>query len=116
MTGGELYYIKESSLEGLKYIYKIELLDTHPVYEGHFPGMPVLPGVCTLQIIKGCLEGSLERKIRIGTIKECKFLAPILPEYGKELIIEAELNADRLTCKVSEAGKLMLKFKGSITE
>ena len=31
--------------------FRVRLDAAHPVYAGHFPGNPVLPGVCTLQIV-----------------------------------------------------------------
>lgn len=30
---------------------EIELNPGHALYQGHFPGQPVVPGVCTLQMI-----------------------------------------------------------------
>ena len=37
--------------------FRVRLDAAHPVYAGHFPGNPVLPGVCTLQ--KMCIRDSL---------------------------------------------------------
>ena len=34
-----------------KYRFSLELNPEHPVYEGHFPGNPVVPGVCQVQMI-----------------------------------------------------------------
>ncbi|MFQ7386709.1 MAG: hypothetical protein ACLRM8_02525 [Alistipes sp.] len=33
------------------YAFRVRLDASHPVYRGHFPGHPVLPGVCTLQLV-----------------------------------------------------------------
>ena len=35
---------------------EIELNPGHALYQGHFPGQPVVPGVCTLQMIKESAE------------------------------------------------------------
>ena len=34
------------------YAFRVRLDASHPVYRGHFPGHPVLPGVCTLQLVR----------------------------------------------------------------
>ena len=33
----------------------------HPIFKGHFPEKPVLPGVCLMQIIKDILEDKIEQ-------------------------------------------------------
>ena len=47
--------------------------------QGHFPGNPVLPGVCILQIFKELVETDLafEQPIMYDEIKHCKFHLPI---------------------------------------
>jgi 3-hydroxyacyl-[acyl-carrier-protein] dehydratase len=35
----------------------------HAIFAGHFPGQPVVPGVCMLQIIKEGLEQALDKKL-----------------------------------------------------
>ena len=39
-----------------KYICRITLNPAHPIFAGHFPGNPITPGVCMLQIIKELTE------------------------------------------------------------
>ena len=48
----------ENSVKGL-----IELNAAHIIYKGHFPEMPVVPGVLQIQIIKELLEDHLNKKI-----------------------------------------------------
>ena len=45
----KIIHIKER--EDGKQAIEIELNPGHVLYQGHFPGQPVVPGVCTLQII-----------------------------------------------------------------
>lgn len=56
------------------YAFRVRLDASHPVYRGHFPGHPVLPGVCTLQIVRECLNRGTGRRFRYAAIRECKFL------------------------------------------
>lgn len=116
MPDKELYQLIESTSGDNKYTYQVELNAKHPIYKGHFPAMPILPGVCTLQIIKGCLSKSTGHTIRIQSIKECKFLAPINPLVNTELVIEAELREENLSCTVRSKETIMLKLRGCITQ
>ena len=41
---------------GEKYVVNIEMNPAHEIYNGHFPGMPVVPGVCLTQMVKETVE------------------------------------------------------------
>ena len=34
------------------YAFRVRLDASHQVFRGHFPGHPMLPGVCTLQLVR----------------------------------------------------------------
>lgn len=52
----------------------------HAVYQGHFPGQPVMPGVIQLQMVKELLEDHLEKKLTINKMSQAKFLGLIVPD------------------------------------
>jgi len=52
----------------------------HPVYQGHFPGQPVVPGVIQLQMVKELLEKHLKKKLTISNMSQAKFLSLIVPD------------------------------------
>ena len=43
----------------------VKLNAHHPIFKGHFPGQPVLPGVCMLEMIQEIMEEQLRQKLRI---------------------------------------------------
>ncbi len=48
---------------------RIKLYKEHEIFKGHFPGNPVMPGVCMIQIIKELTEiliglGKLSQALR----------------------------------------------------
>jgi 3-hydroxyacyl-[acyl-carrier-protein] dehydratase len=59
---------------------------THPVFAGHFPGRPVLPGALLLDHVILALEGL--RGCAAGTwqVANAKFLSPAGP--GEALVVE----------------------------
>lgn len=52
----------------------------HAIFDGHFPGAPVVPGVCMLQIVREILEEATQKKYMITNADNIKFLAVINPD------------------------------------
>ena len=68
---------------------ELELNASHKIYEGHFPGQPVTPGVCMMQMVKEIIETVLQRETRLVRASEMKFLLMIIP--GENNIINAQI-------------------------
>lgn len=65
----------------------------HRIFEGHFPGQPVVPGVCMMQMVKELLEQVLEKEVMLTSAAEMKFLAVIDPTRNN--IISAHIKYAR---------------------
>ena len=69
----------------------VRLLPESPVYQGHFPGYPITPGVCLVEIALELIAamadqvGHEEREVRLVGAKNIKFTSPIIPTEGTEL-------------------------------
>ena len=50
-----------------------------PVFAGHFPGRPLLPGVFQIEMARVVLERALGVGLRMAGVERAKFLRPILP-------------------------------------
>lgn len=57
----------------------------HRIFDGHFPGQPVVPGVCMMQMVKELLEQVLEKETMLSTAAEMKFLAVIDPTKNNSI-------------------------------
>lgn len=55
----------------------------HPCLPGHFPGHPLVPGVLVLEHVARALREW--RGLRLASVREVKFLAPLYPEESAEL-------------------------------
>ena len=88
----------------------------HPLYQGHFPGFPVTPGVCQLLFIREILEKVLQLKLMLASAKQIKFTA--VHDPASEPSIEALINykhADNqlmVTASLKKNEKVFIKFKG----
>ncbi len=71
----QILHSDETSLEA-----QIELNVSHALYEGHFPGNPVVPGVCQVHMVKQILAHYFGHVVSMGEAKDLKFLAMIQPQ------------------------------------
>ena len=98
-----LYCIRSKAVTDAFVRYDIHLDASHLIYQAHFPGDPITPGVCIIQIAKELLEDHLGRHLEIQIVKNVKFLNVISPletpdiSYAFEKIVTDD--SDK-TCKV----------------
>lgn len=50
-----------------------------PVFAGHFPGHPILPGAYQLEMVRVAAELVLQGALAVREIRKAKFQRPILP-------------------------------------
>ncbi len=65
--------------------YFIKLNPDSAIYKAHFPGNPITPGVCILQIAIELIQDALEKTLLVDTVKNVKFLKIIVPEETPEV-------------------------------
>ena len=85
------YSIKNQQITEKGALFDVALLPECNVYEGHFPGMPVAPGVCNIQMIKECVERVTGKQLQLESIAQCKFTTLVTPQQHPELTIRIEL-------------------------
>lgn len=74
-----------------KYMASITLNKNHAIFKGHFPGNPVTPGVCMMQIIKELTESILNVSLTMVSTSNVKFMALINPEVNAKLTLDLEI-------------------------
>jgi 3-hydroxyacyl-[acyl-carrier-protein] dehydratase len=95
----------------------IALNPEHPVFEGHFPGNPILPGVCTIQIVKEILELVFKTGMileKAGNIKYLGFVSPAAsPQMQFNLVVKENISGVwNCSATVSASGNMVCSFKG----
>ncbi|RZJ54987.1 MAG: 3-hydroxyacyl-ACP dehydratase [Flavobacterium sp.] len=83
--------LSEEKISDSKYIITILVNEKHDVFKGHFPGNPIMPGVCMIQIIKELSESITKSTLMIQTLSNVKFMALINPEATPELRLELDV-------------------------
>lgn len=97
----------QPSLTGFRALLKVD--PGFLLFPDHFPGQPVLPGVCLVQAVLLAGEAWLgETALRLETVKSAKFLGIVQP--GNEVLIEGSATRHdggwvRIKADLSSGGK-----------
>ena len=88
MLKNKLFYI-DSLEQGDDLIRSaIHIDETHPIFQGHFPGQPVLPGVCMLEMLKEVIEEAYASSFQLETASSVKFLTMFAPPQFTSAVFE----------------------------
>src|SRR5690554_5667012 len=86
----ELKELKQISEEN--YEAHIKLNKEHDIFKGHFPGNPITPGVCMVQIFKEIVAGIVDKDLIMKSTNNIKFMALINPEETPDLRLEISIS------------------------
>lgn len=76
-------------------VKSLQLAADHPVFAGHFPGRPIVPGVMLLEWVQAEIGAVLGRPPRELRVREAKFFTPLEP--GQRAQLRFETPADGAT-------------------
>jgi 3-hydroxyacyl-[acyl-carrier-protein] dehydratase len=77
------------------------LLPDNKIFRGHFPGQPVLPGACMLQMVKEVLEDQLHPTYRLQKADNLKFLSLVDPQLHRTLYLDLNYTTDENVTRVN---------------
>lgn len=78
-----IHFIRE---EGDSVKAGLELNAGHPIFDGHFPGQPIVPGACMLQMVKELMQTVKGYDLQLIKAHQLKFISLIDP--GKHSHLE----------------------------
>lgn len=67
--------------------YDIRLNGEHIIFKGHFPGNPIVPGVCQIQMITEILEEHLKTSLFLRKVANIKFTAILKPDETEKFSV-----------------------------
>ncbi len=72
---------QDQPLTGTNYKVRVgvNINPDHTIFNGHFPGNPIVPGVCQIQMVTEILGELHHKKIRLISADNIKFLSMINP-------------------------------------
>lgn len=75
----------EPAADGM--VAHVAINQEHKIYKAHFPGQPITPGVCQIQMVTELLSLQLGAKVELTDIKNVKYMAVISPGETQEFDI-----------------------------
>lgn len=114
----DFFQITEHSIDDASnYRCQLMLNPQHRIYQGHFPEMPVLPGVCMLLIVRTCIEAQLQRSLQYQTIANCKFVATVRPDENPLLSLVYQIDSElNVRASLTQGDSVVLKLKANLKE
>ena len=86
----------------------IALIADHEIYRAHFPGNPITPGVCIVQIITELLQLRLDCALRLNTVISLKFVNTISPIDDPTVTVNfTSVDVDNEACTVRVKGTIV---------
>jgi 3-hydroxyacyl-[acyl-carrier-protein] dehydratase len=108
----EISHIEENSIEA-----GILFNKEHSIFIGHFPEIPIVPGVTQIQIVKEILERELNEKLQLSQAKNIKHTGIITPIETLNVTVTIkysfeENNSIKVNATIINEKGTFLKFSG----
>ena len=104
-----------------RYSVSITLDETHDIFNGHFPGNPILPGVCQVEMVREIAETILESKLMLTQASHVKYLNLLNPMADPRLQFNLKIGRNGndefdVSAESVSAEKVFMKMKGRMKE
>jgi 3-hydroxyacyl-[acyl-carrier-protein] dehydratase len=89
----------------------------HPILDGHFPGRPVLPGACLVQLVEELAASVADTEVRLIRAGPIKFISMVDPARDGAVVMtltgkEQAAGEWQITADGINAGSTCFRFKG----
>lgn len=119
MLKNDLYKIAGQNVSEAEssHIFTLDIDPKHKIFEGHFPGQPVLPGVCQIEMVKELLSDIIGRKARLLSSGNIKYIEIVDPSRDPRIEMQLTINQQPEGIRVSATssfkdGRPNFKFSG----
>jgi 3-hydroxyacyl-[acyl-carrier-protein] dehydratase len=100
-----------------EYHAEVRLDSAHGIFLGHFPGNPIFPGVCQIDMVREVLEEITGTGLFLKESTQVKFLRMVKPLEDQVLFLNIRIrkcpeNELDVTAEISETSSAVMKLKG----
>lgn len=100
--------------------FRVRMEEGHEVYRGHFPGNPVSPGVCNMQMVRECAEMVSGVRLRFVKIGQYRLMGVIAPGRYPEVEVTVAMSEAggewELRATVTGGEEVLIQMKAVLTE
>lgn len=113
------YHVEDCRSEGGHAVFAIELLPDCDVYAGHFPGNPVCPGVCHIEMLRECVVRLTGKNLFISSIRQCRLTSVATPSACRQVELTVDLKdipgGVTVEARLTSMGKTYMEYRGDMT-
>lgn len=84
----DFFYITSSSTEEAAGTYGISINPNHTIFKAHFPGNPIMPGVCQLDIVEEVMSERMGTPLHVSHIANIKYMGLLTPTNDPTFSVE----------------------------
>ena len=100
---------------------EIRINTAHPVFAGHFPDQPIVPGVFMIQMILEILSEFITEEIHLKELKSVKFLSFVDPTINQNLEVKLDVKQEHphsynVTAVITSGAQVFMKCKGLVQQ
>lgn len=111
-----LYFIESAQSDheshgGMPAKYTVRFDAGHPVFKGHFPNRPVVPGACLVQIAEELASSALGGHVRFMGLTGLKFRQLVTPE--QQIVYCLDFDNKSVKVKISLTEQTCAQFTAS---
>ena len=116
----DYYSIESKKIDGLSGCFVVRLNPDCKVYEGHFPGEPVSPGVCNIDMLLECAAHVIGFPLRARKINRCRLTTLITPLSHSELELHIDFKEKEpslwvLSAEIGKGADNYMSLKAEVT-
>jgi 3-hydroxyacyl-[acyl-carrier-protein] dehydratase len=114
MLKNDFYTCHNELAEGNQISCQVVYNAGHAIFNGHFPGNPVVPGVCMIEMVKELLQEQVQERLLLRSSGNIKFLNLITPEISPFIKIDWKKTDDGYQVKavLNNETTVFFKFDG----
>ncbi|PCH71687.1 MAG: hypothetical protein COC06_00105 [Bacteroidales bacterium] len=96
--------------------FKVSINVDHEIFEGHFPGNPITPGVCQIEMLKEIFSDHLGQDLFFNSISDVKFISMWVPKESEpvfmDIVLKTTENGYKINAKIYDDSLVYFKLKG----
>lgn len=112
----DYYEILSEQLDATEGKWVVRLCPSADVYRGHFPGHPIAPGACNIEMIRQLASRLLGEVCCFREITQCRFTHLITPEVENPLSVTIRRDNDKLLAIVNWEDTPCISLKANLKQ
>ena len=119
MLLNNLYTYEKLEGEGISSLkFRIYIQPSHEIFTGHFPGNPITPGVCQLEMVKEIFGDYVGKSVGFNHVSNMKFINMWVPNDSEPVFLDLTATENEtgyhMNASIYSAREVYFKIKGNI--